>query len=151
MVRFGYETFLELPQGLHVWGLDQAFAFLAQHRFNAIRLPFSLEWALTDWDAPPEHQYNLPPDLRGLSTADVFHRLLDAAARHGVLVLLDLHVLSAQRGLEGLWYDGVNTEERVLQGWEKVLGAACKHWNVFGVDLKVRETRGPQALALSGM
>ena len=37
---------------------------------------------------------------------------------------------------DGLWFDSVVTEERVLQSWTKIAHKLCSQWNVFAVDLQ---------------
>lgn len=50
--------------------------FVAQHNFNAIRLPFSAELALNmDNRKPGNIDYSANPELKGLTTGQVVDRL----------------------------------------------------------------------------
>lgn len=90
---------------------------------------------LTDPNTQP-NQNLLLPELRGLTLGALFDEILDAAASHGVLVLLDMHVLRVSEGLQGLWYDEDANEDAVLDGWEALLRRVAGRWNVFAVDIK---------------
>ena len=66
----------------------------------------------------------------------VLDRVLEAAATYGILVVLDLHVLQIDEGIQDLWYDETASPERVIEIWIKMLKRFAYHWNVFAIDLK---------------
>lgn len=59
------ETELFVPQGLWHYKPEEFMQFLATHRFNAIRLPFSYEWAVRGLDTPLLNPYVVQDDMRG--------------------------------------------------------------------------------------
>ena len=52
---FGYETAQRMPFGLDEHDMDFYFQFLAEHRFNALRVPLSVDFAL-DPDGEPDKE-----------------------------------------------------------------------------------------------
>lgn len=61
------ETELFVPQGLWHYKPEEFMQFLATHRFNAIRLPFSYEWAARGLDTPLLNPYVVQDDMRGFT------------------------------------------------------------------------------------
>lgn len=44
--------------------------------------------------------------------------LVSEAAKRGLLIMLDMHCLTAKAGITDLWYlDGAFSEERLAQAW----------------------------------
>jgi endoglucanase len=141
---FGLES-----QACHIGGSDQRSlesiaAWIKQHGFNAVRVPFAAD-ALVQ----PHHaclkQGNLDgikkhnPRLLGMSYAQRIQTIVKVAGDAGLVVLLDAHVTEA-----GKWPDGgtVNTAEGrqlLSRAWERLSDALCDpihYWNVMGADLK---------------
>lgn len=133
---YGFETELFVPHGLFVWSPEQFMKFLATHRFNAVRLPFSLEWAARGLDAPLLNPYVVQPDAATLTQGQLLERIFDAAAAEGIVILLDLHVISVEVGIVDLWYDETADNERVLDIWTQVLSRVAGRWNLMGIDIK---------------
>ena len=77
--RYGFETELNVLEGLAVWSPEYFMQFLATHNFNALRLPFSLEWAARDMEAPLPNQYVVSPDLRGIGQVSEMLRAVRGA------------------------------------------------------------------------
>ena len=75
------------------------------------------------------------PELAHMKYVDMFLKLAQEAAEHGVLVMTAAHRLSpdAWPG-KGLWYDNHITEAFVLQSWNRIADKLCGQWNVFAVD-----------------
>ena len=79
--------------------------FVAELEFNAIRLPLAVDNVLDDplvgkWSLTANEQ------LRGLRSLALLERVVVMAAARGLLVLLDVHRLSARvwPTAHGLWY-----------------------------------------------
>ena len=117
------------PLGLDKHGIAWYMRFLKDHKFNALRLLFNHQMVLdgamldppnTKWCA--EHGVAVcaweAPELEGYSYIDMFLKLAQVAAEHGILILMACHRLKpdAWPG-KGLWYDETVTEERVKQSW----------------------------------
>jgi len=122
--------------GLAVWSPERFMSFLASHRFNALRLPFSLEWLARGLDSPLANIYVVQEDMRGLTQGQVMDRIFDAAAAQGILILLDLHVISVEKGITDLWYDETADGALVLDLWTLLLRRFAGRWNLLGIDLK---------------
>lgn len=137
---FGMETGTYAPHGLWTrnWKamLDQIVAL----GFNTIRLPFSDE-ALTPGRPPQSINYDLNPDLRGLSSLEVMDAIVQGASERGLKILLDRHRPTSQAQSE-LWYTNTVSEQQWIDNW--VMLAQRYHGNptVIGVDLH-NEPRGP--------
>lgn len=80
---FGFETSVLFPHGL--WGattLDRVFRFMRENGFNALRVPFSAELALT-----PERVVQVEdPALNNLGNIARLARFVEVAARYDILV-----------------------------------------------------------------
>jgi endoglucanase len=78
--------------------------------YNVIRLPFSDQ--LLDPHSRPQYiNYDLNPDLRGLSGLQIMDRIVEGAARRGLRIVLDHHRpdCTAQ---SPLWYTAGVSERR---------------------------------------
>jgi endoglucanase len=84
---FGMENLYFVPAGLDRQPLDEILARVRSLGFNAIRLPFSNELV----EANPivtGHLY-ANPSLRGLHALDILDRIVTAAGRHDLRIMLD--------------------------------------------------------------
>lgn len=132
---FGLEGTGKVPDGLWVNSLDFYLDFLAENKFNALRLPFALDSVLTN-PKPAREMMQAAPELWGLDYMSVIERVVDAAADRGILVLLDLHRLEAKRWpTDGLWYTPDISLQTLKQGWERMQDRFCMRWNVLGADI----------------
>jgi endoglucanase len=140
---FGFETGVSTVHGL--WAVDYKFIvdFLASNRFNAVRLPFSLD-LVTNNPTPTsinfgscsnDHNCNL--DLKGLKSLEVLDKIINYMGTKGIAVMLDLHSFEPDAfGSNGLWYDSSHSEAAVIQGWRKLADRYRNTWNVFAIDVK---------------
>jgi endoglucanase len=99
---FGLETCTFAPGGLgnRSWWdlLDQVRAL----GYNTIRLPFSDQ--LVEQQNPPQYiNYDLNPDLRGLSGLQIMDRLIAGAGARGLRIVLDRHRADCT-AQSPLWY-----------------------------------------------
>ena len=135
------------PLGLDKHPIAWYMRFLRTHKFNAVRLLFNHQMILTGAMLDPPNlkwcaEHGVAdckweaPELEGYAYLDMFAKLAEVAAQHGILVLMACHRLKpdAWPG-KGLWYDGEITEASVLESWRRLAAALCGQWNVFGVDL----------------
>jgi len=78
------------------------------------------------------------PELAHFNYIAMFKRIAEVAAEQGILVMMAAHRLGPRDWPgNGLWYNGVMTEERVKESWTKIAQALCHDsWNVFAVDLQ---------------
>lgn len=107
--------------------------FFLEHKFNGIRLPFSLEFALSPMDEDDtgigEVQYpdreKISPEYYDLTSWEIVDLLFEKCAEHGILILLDMHTLDPDKGISRLWYDPEKYSEAqvvsnygwVVRGW----------------------------------
>ncbi|CAH2599851.1 Glycoside hydrolase family 5 protein [Rhodovastum atsumiense] len=122
--------------------------------FNCMRIPFSD----LDIDAAPANTVELGTidfsnnsDLRGLTTLEIFQKIVAYAGQIGMKIILDHHSNgSGGQQANGLWFDlgpgsdgtdgagrrGSVTAERFLKTWVHVAKAFAGNPTVIGFDLK---------------
>ena len=141
---FGSENRMGPPLGLDKHDIGWYMTFLRDNGFNAIRLLFNHEGILTNatLEPPDEAKYGAgapweAPELQEYGYLEMFARLAEVAAEHGILILMACHRLrpDAWPG-DGLWYDEALTEARVLESWGRIAARLCGQWNIFAVDLQ---------------
>ncbi len=131
---FGLETCAFAPDGLGVrswWDLlDQVRAL----GYNVIRLPFS-DQVLDPGVYPLYINYDLNPDLRGLSSLQVMDRIIQGAGERGLRVIVDRHRPTCQ-AQSPLWY----TKQVSEQLWIADLVSLARRYRdqpaVIGFDLQ---------------
>lgn len=133
---FGLETTSFAPHGLHVRNWREMMDQMAELGFNAIRLPFSAE-AIQKGGTPNGIDFNLNPDLAGLSPLQIIDRIVDHAGEIGLRIILDHHRSSAGNGPNGngLWYEGEYTTVRWVKMWEDLATRYAGNPTVIGADL----------------
>jgi endoglucanase len=131
---FGLETCAFAPDGLgnRSWWdlLDQVRAL----GYNAIRLPFSDQ--LFDPQSQPQYiNYDLNPDLRGLSALQIMDRLIAGAGARGLRIILDRHRpdCTAQ---SPLWYTASVSEARWISDLVFLAHRYRNEPAVIGIDLQ---------------
>lgn len=142
---FGMETSTCHPGGLWHRPLEDYAAFLREHGFNAVRIPLAADaiTSLLDHPCMALGEHNMAargnnPNLVGVSYVDELAAFVQLLGEQGILVLLDMHVVSA-----GKWPDGggvdADGEAQLRAAWEVVAKRLCdphEYWNVFAADLK---------------
>ena len=141
---FGSEGRSGPPLGLDKHTIGWYCKFLKDNGFNAIRFLFNHETVLSNsqLEPPNEKKYGKgaaweAPELEKFRYVDMFLKLAEVAAEHGILIMMACHRLNptAWPG-DGLWLDATTTEARVKQSWSFLASKLCKQWNVFAVDLQ---------------
>src|SRR5258706_6877450 len=98
----GFESDTFDPHGLGGRNWHDMLNQIAQIGFNTIRLPFSNQ--LFDPGSKPQGiNYQLNPDLKGLKGLALMDRIIQGAARLGLMVILDRHDSTADNRT-ALWY-----------------------------------------------
>ena len=131
---FGFETQEAYPHGLWLGPgtADRILRSLRDNGFNALRIPFSAELALN----PNRVVQVADPALDGLGNLARLAKFVDMAAQYNILVMPDMHRLTANGGISELWYDNNIDSDRMLQAWFNVMDALVGKWNFFAADLK---------------
>lgn len=77
------------------------------------------------------------PELAGMRYLEMFKKIAEVAADHGILIMMAAHRLNPKAWPgNGLWYDAVTSEARVMQSWNAISQLLCGQWNVFAADLQ---------------
>ena len=106
--------------------------------FNTIRLPFSLQ--ALDSDVPitgPDFSGGKNAALQGKTPQQAMDVVIDAAARAGLMVLLENHSLADDGYSYGLWYGQAGYDENDwVARWQALARRYSDKPNVIGADLK---------------
>jgi endoglucanase len=131
---FGFETSAHVVHGLWSRDLDDTMRQVRRMGFNTVRLPFSLQ-ALASRD--PVQNIGTNAALQGKPPQEAMDVVIDAAARAGLMVLLENHSLSDDGYTYGLWYGQAGyTEDDWVRAWEGLARRYRGRPNVVGADLK---------------
>ncbi len=131
---FGFETTNYVVHGLWARNWIDMLQQIKSLGFNAIRLPFCTK-TIDNSTTPTSINYDLNPDLEGLSSLKIMKKIVIKASELGIYVLLDYHRIGCQY-IEPLWYNETFTEKDYINTWVKVAKIFGKYWNVIGADLK---------------
>ena len=135
---YGGEGPGDLPEGLagpSAHNIDHYMQLLADAKFNAIRLGFNHQAVL---EAKPVLHFDasVEPSLQGKRYVESLVLIVQAAARHNILVTLMCGRLTPEDVPgNGLWYSEKVPEEEVKHSWTQLARGLCGQWNVFAVDL----------------
>ena len=154
----GLESSTMMLGGLVKRTLKEIFDLLQYLEINALRIPISLEFALSDMATQQSSLSSQLKDekLRGLSSWQVLDEMMREAMQRGILIMLDMHSLEA-KPINGIddnnkeinhqnsinydknnpgWVNMVYTEEDYVKGWFQVIRRYKTHWNLFAIDIK---------------
>lgn len=140
---FGVESNIHVLHGLWCQKLEFLLDWCVSNNFNAIRVPFSVEFALNldgfelidPNSKQPTVDFDKNPTLKGLSCGQVLDLFVKEAASRGLLIMFDMHVLYGGGSITEVWTDDKNPESVLIQAWKNILGR-YNLWNVFAVDIK---------------
>jgi endoglucanase len=168
---YGAEERDEVVGGLDYQPLDRIAACIAAMGFNSVRLPFSnalVRERRALAEVAPELTSRFVPENRKLLTRangrsarpiDVYGKVVESLARHGLLVILDNHMTANDwccAGADGssLWFDqfpgehcaagatspcgpeGAFTEDDWIEDWRAMVRRFRSQPAVVGVDLR---------------
>jgi endoglucanase len=129
----GFESDTFDPHGLGGRNWQDMLNQIAQIGFNTIRLPFSNQ--LFDPGSKPQGiNYQLNPDLKGLEGLALMDRIIQGAARLGLMVILDRHDSTADNRT-ALWYTDQVPQTRWIQDWVMLARHYRGNETVIGADL----------------
>jgi endoglucanase len=137
---FGFETSLFAPDGLSVRNYKSMLEQMVASGFNAIRVPYS-NALFQPGNAPNGINYQLNPDLKGLSGLALMTKIVDAATSLGVMVILDQHRPN-QYAQSPLPASGSLTEQDWINDWVMLARQFRNNPSVIGADLH-NEPNGP--------
>lgn len=133
---FGFETETHLVHGLWARDYDEMLAQIAGLGYDTIRLPFSLEAIDSSAPVAPGTANGMNAALVGKTPLEAMDVIIDAAARHGLLILLDNHSLADDDHTFGLWFGGGYSEADWIARWQMLAARWADRTNVIGADLK---------------
>jgi endoglucanase len=130
---FGFETSAFAPHGLEVRNWQNMLDQIVQTGFNTIRLPYCDN--LFDPASKPQGiNYQLNPDLKGLSGLALMDRIIQGAQSRGLKIILDRPDPTADNRPD-LWY----TSDMPESHWIKIWLMLAQHYRgnstVIGADL----------------
>ncbi len=130
---FGLETESFAPHGLWARDWRSMLDQIQELGFNTIRLPYSNE-LFDPGSTPNSINYDLNPDLQGLSGLEVMDKIIAGAGERGLRVILDRHRPNSHAQSE-LWYTPQVSEERWIADWVMLTERYAGDDTVIGVDL----------------
>ncbi len=130
---FGFETTTFVAHGLWARNYQDMLNQIASLGFNTIRLPYSNQ--LFDAGSTPNSiDFNLNPDLQGLSGLQIMDKIVGYAGSVGLHVLLDRHRPDAN-AQSALWYTAQYPESRWISDWTMLATHYAGNATVIGADL----------------
>ncbi len=106
---------------------------IARTGFNTIRLSFSNQ--LFDPASKPQGiNYQLNPDLKGLSGLTLMDRIVQGAGKIGLKIILDRHDPTADQR-PPLWYNDQAPQTRWVQDWVMLAQRYRGDETIIGADL----------------
>lgn len=140
---FGFETETFCPHGLWSTSMDYLLNFLQREKFNAIRVPISVDFALNmDKKKPIGIDFSKNHDLIGKTGGQVLDTFISKCKKRGILVMPSMHRMEPTGGIPELWYDAKYPEHRIIEAWKHVVSRYKNEPTFFAVDLK-NEPHGP--------
>jgi len=130
---FGMETGTYAPHGLWTRNWQAMLDQIASLGYNTIRLPFSDD-ALVPGQMPQGINYNVNPDLNGLTSLEVMDKLVQGARARGLKIVLDRHRPNHD-AQSPLWYTEQASEQQWLDNWTMLARRYYGNDTVIGVDL----------------
>ena len=126
------------------YALQQYIDFLVEHRFNAVRLPMSVE--IIQANAVTGE---LCGEYQGWPTLEILDDVIVRLQRAGIFVMFDMHTLSIDRN-DGYWCYPNNgrcaekEEAPLWDAWETLARRYCSSPNVVAADLFNEPVSGNQ-------
>lgn len=129
----GMDTAAFAPDGLLIRSLDTIAGRIASLGYNVVRIPFSNQM-FDATSVPNQIDFAINPDLSGKTALEILDKVVAAAARHGLKIILAREGPAAG-GESALWYTAEYPETRWTTDWEALAGRYANDSTVVGVDL----------------
>jgi endoglucanase len=135
---FGFETQDFVINGL--WSHDYKWYIdcLKKNHFNVIRIPFSAEWILYNFDLYPYNQLVIADSFnQNKKSIEILDNIFNYAEKNNIYIMLDLHRLHKEY-ISELWYsptDNLFTSDDFLLTWFKILDRYHNKSNLIAIDL----------------
>ncbi len=130
---FGMETGTYAPHGLWSRNWKAILDQVARLGYNSIRLPYSNEM-LRAGVMPQGIDYNINPDLQGLTSLEIMDRIVQGAGERGLKIILDRH-RPTSAGQSSLWYTAEVPEDQWIRDWQMLAARYYGDDTIIAVDL----------------
>jgi endoglucanase len=133
---YGMEDQYFVPEGLAQQPLDALLARVRGLGFNAIRLAFSNQ--MVEKNPVVTAHLDANPDLKGLHALDVLDRIVAAAGRQNLRIILENHRSGVGQDPDesGLWYTPRYPERAWIHDWQVLAARYKNNPTVAGFDLR---------------
>ena len=133
---FGFETSVNVFQGLWVHDYHWYIDFMTNYSFNAIRIPFSCEMVINNPIPSSIDTYQMNEDLVNKTALECLDIFVKAFADAGIVIMLDMHSLENDGYMQdGLWYNDKYPQTTTLNVWKTMFNRYKDSWNVFAIDV----------------
>ena len=139
---YGFETSDEVVHGLWAQDYKSILNTIKANGYNTIRLPFSNEMVESPI-VPSNIGFSngggaINTDLHGLTSLQIFDKVVAYCGQIGLHVILDNHRSEAGNSAEsnGLWYTGLYPESAWLNDWTTLASRYRNSPAVVGADLR---------------
>ena len=130
---FGLETSTYCPHGLWARSLSSLLDQIKSRGYNCLRVPYCNQ--LFDPGSTPNGiDYNLNPDLVGLTGPQILDKLVAGCQARGLKIILDRHRPDSG-GQSALWYTSQYSEQRWISDWQMLAARYAGNDTVIGCDL----------------
>jgi len=142
---FGFETQDFVVNGMWSHPMSWYMDFMKNNGFNTIRVPFSAEWILYNFNIYPDNSFSsADPTNQHKKSIEILDNLFDMAEQRDMKIMLDLHRLHKEY-ISELWYsptDNMFTGDDFFKTWYAILDRYQNHPSLIAVDL-LNEPHGP--------
>ncbi|MBI3286624.1 MAG: cellulase family glycosylhydrolase, partial [Chloroflexi bacterium] len=130
---FGLETPNYAPHGLWTRNWEGMLDQIKTLGFNTLRIPFSNQ-LFDPGSVPNSINFDLNPDLKGLSGLEILDKLIQGAGARGLKVILDRHRPDSGSQSD-LWYTDRYSKARWIADWQMLARRYLGDDTVIGADL----------------
>jgi aryl-phospho-beta-D-glucosidase BglC (GH1 family) len=138
---FGYNTGTNIFDGVWTADLDSSIASIADHGFNLLRIPFSVE-LIKNWSGGnyPQANFNQATNsyLVGLNSLEIFDHVVDQCRANGLKIMIDIHsaATDAMGHMDADWIGASLTEQDFLNALSWMAARYKNDDTVIAYDLK---------------
>jgi aryl-phospho-beta-D-glucosidase BglC (GH1 family) len=138
---FGYNTGLNIVGGVWTADLDSSIASIADHGFNILRLPFSVE-LIKNWSEGvyPQANFNQATNayLLDMNSLEIFDYIVEQCRGNGLKIMIDIHsaATDAMGHMDADWNSGNLTEKDFLAALSWMSARYKNDDTIIAYDLK---------------
>ncbi len=138
---FGFNCTERVFHGLWSGNLEKILDSVAQRGFNLLRVPISTQ-LVSEWmsgqDRVPNVNEQANPNLKGMTSLQIFETTLAYCKKIGLKVLIDTHSAMADNSghIYPIWHKDTITTEVFMKAWEWLANRYKQDDTVIAFDLK---------------